>query len=398
MWKNVASQFTHALPGGRIMANHDDVAKNFAQMTHAERLAALTRELAAPSSVATAKALLNLMEEERRDVVAVRDRAIERHGGSAGLAAGNAAAASESATGIATLGDLVKIYLQHEDSPYRGLRFRTRKSYDANIARILADCGKENLSAIKGADMDRLRDLWTENGQKQAMGHAIVAMLRILINFGATVLDDPNCARISVLLRHLGVSAGTKPSDPLTEAHARAIIQKAHQMGRASIALAQALQFDGRLRQTDTIGEWVPHSEPGVSDVTEGKEKWLRGVRWNMIDRNRVLRHVTMTSKGPRDIEIDLRKAPLVKAEFERLSTLPDSGPMIIDEDTDKPFAGWKFRRLWRQIANAAGVPETVKNMDSRVGEGQRGRAPADQERRKKLRARGIPDVSGESQ
>jgi hypothetical protein len=31
------------------------------------------------------------------------------------------------------------------------------------------------------------------------------------------------------------------------------------------------------------IGEWVPTSEPGVSDITRGNEKWLRGRALELI-------------------------------------------------------------------------------------------------------------------
>ena len=40
-----------------------------------------------------------------------------------------------------------------------------------------------------------------------------------------------------------------------------AIVEKAHEMRRDSIALAQAIQFETGLSQKDVIGEWVPESE-----------------------------------------------------------------------------------------------------------------------------------------
>jgi hypothetical protein len=39
----------------------------------------------------------------------------------------------------------------------------------------------------------------------------------------------------------------------------------------------------------------------------------------------------------------------------------------VIDyEDSKLPYHGHQFRRMWRIIADKAGVPKTVKNMDSR--------------------------------
>ena len=69
--------------------------------------------------------------------------------------------------------------------------------------------------------------------------------------------------------------------EQMTADYASAIRSKAHELGWNSIALAQAIQFELKLRPVDVIGEWVPLSEPGTSDVTWGDEKWLRGLRWS---------------------------------------------------------------------------------------------------------------------
>jgi hypothetical protein len=92
----------------------------------------------------------------------------------------------------------------------------------------------------------------------------------------------------------------------------------------------------------------------------------MRGLRWSAIDQNQIL-HVT---QGSKEIEVNLRDCPLVMAELKRLEKVPASGPVIIDEDTDKPYDDDKYRTLWRTIANSAGVPKNVKNMDSPGGKG----------------------------
>jgi hypothetical protein len=141
----------------------------------------------------------------------------------------------------------------------------------------------------------------------------------------------------------------------------------AHKIGLPSIALAQAIQFECSLAQKDVIGEWVPIKEPGTSDVTDGNMKWLRGLRWSAIDQNLILRHTT--SRGQNDIEVDLRDAPMVMEEFARFSgKLPKSGPIIIEKGTGRPYRAHQFRRHWREVADAAKIPITIKNMDSRAG------------------------------
>jgi site-specific recombinase XerD len=139
----------------------------------------------------------------------------------------------------------------------------------------------------------------------------------------------------------------------------------AHEFAWHSIALAQALQFELMLRQKDVIGEWVPVAEPGDSGVEDAGQKWLRGLRWDEIDQNMVLRHVT--SKRQKEIEIDLSSVPMV---IEELALIPRraAGPIVICEVTGLPYSTAEFRRKWRLVANAAGVPKSVRNMDSRAG------------------------------
>jgi hypothetical protein len=159
----------------------------------------------------------------------------------------------------------------------------------------------------------------------------------------------------------------------LTAEQATAIRALAHKQGLHSIALAQAFQFELMLRQKDVIGEWVPISEAGHSETLYGNEKWLRGLRWNEIDGNLVLRH--MTSKRQKEIEVSLRNAPMVMEElaltygknFSR-ADLPGSGPIVIAERIDRPYHAAAFRRAWRKLADECEIPKSVKNMDSRAG------------------------------
>jgi hypothetical protein len=167
---------------------------------------------------------------------------------------------------------------------------------------------------------------------------------------------------------------GSARTERLTAEHAIAVRAQAHAKGLASMALAQALQFDLMLRQKDVIGEWVPISEPGEpSAVINGNAKWMRGLRWDEIDANLTLRHTT--SKRQKDIAVNLRQAPMVMEELTRQfgegftrDDLPASGPIIVQEKTELPYSAIQFRKVWRTLATAAGVPATVRNMDSRAG------------------------------
>ena len=67
----------------------------------------------------------------------------------------------------------------------------------------------------------------------------------------------------------------------------------------------------------------------------------------------------------PKDVEIDLKQAPMVMEELALLGERPRTGPMIICEANGYPWSANEFRRKWRMVANEAGIPMNVKNMDS---------------------------------
>lgn len=108
------------------------------------------------------------------------------------------------------------------------------------------------------------------------------------------------------------------------------------------------------------IGEWVPKSEPGESDVLSAIEKWLRGIRWEEIDENLVLRHPT--SRDGKIVELNLQEIPELLAEI-RLKPRPKKGPIIVSEYTERPYMQNAFRDYWRKIALAAGLSKDARIM-----------------------------------
>lgn len=264
-----------------------------------------------------------------------------------------------------TIESLVNCYQTDPDSPYHRKEFQTRRHYDNLCRRLYLEHGPEQIADIKARQLLRWHEAWSEGG-KIAMGHGMVTMLRILVNFGATILDDKDCVNLATLLSGMKFQ-NTKPRTVhLSYEQATAIIAKAHELGRHSIALAQAFSFEGMLRQKDVIGEWLPTTEPGISEVFTGNSKWLKGLRWSEIDSDLVLRHIT--SKRKKELILSLRSAPLVMAEFDRIGTIPTSGPVIVNENTERPWTADQFRSVWRKIATLCGVPKNIRNMDSRAG------------------------------
>jgi hypothetical protein len=268
-------------------------------------------------------------------------------------------------TGVETVADLVERYRTDARSRYHQIRFNVRQNYDSGIRRIVKDAGRLRIADLNAATIQRLYEEWSAGG-KLAQGRALVGKLRLVSGFGVTVLEDEACMRLSSILHKMRFARAKKRSESVTESYAKAIRAKAHEMGRPSIALAQAFQFDLPLKQTDVIGQWAPNSESGVgvSDVLKnGMGKWIRGIRWEEIDENLILHHVT--SMHQKQVELDLKRAPMVMEELKKIGKPPSRGPVIVSELDGKPWSQNEFRRWWRKIANAAGVPDNVKNRDS---------------------------------
>lgn len=51
-----------------------------------------------------------------------------------------------------------------------------------------------------------------------------------------------------------------------------------------------------------------------------------------------------------------------------RREHLPETGPIILNEQTGMPYYANTFRAAWREIARACGIPDSIRNMDTRSG------------------------------
>ncbi len=363
------------------MREDDPMAtKDPSNLTHAERMAALGRDFANPRVVPACDKELQDIARQWLDVFGFRALVAERHndtsppppppGVDPGAISQNAAVENKGTGPFSrngTLNDLIDSYRTHEDSQYRKVRFHTRKFYDHHCKRIIKDHGDVRLADIKGSDFLDWHKQW--GGDGSSIARSLMTMLRALFGFGAIKFGDSECERLAVIISKFEFKVRRADRDPLTAEHARAICEKAHEMGRPSIALAQALQFELGLRQKEVIGEWVPITEPGDSTVVNGDLKWMRGLRWEEIDNDFVLRHAASATRSIQEVIVrDLKLAPMVRKEIERLEVRPQSGPVVLSDYTRMPWSAHEFRRVWRMIATAAGVPKNVRNMDSRAG------------------------------
>jgi len=287
----------------------------------------------------------------------------------------------EAASFDGTITSLAYCYRKDSDSTYQRCRINSRRYYDSLCRAITSDLFDDNgttrtvgdlhIRELKARLILRLHSKWREE-RGVTMAHGMVGMIRALCTFAATILEDEDCEHVGNMLGKMRFETAKPRETFLSADQITAVRAELHRMGWHSIAMAQGFQFECTFRQMDVIGEWVPVSEPGVSEVTSGYEKWLRGIRWEEIDSNLVLTHIT--SKRQKKVTVDLRNAPMVIEELLRIygtldrSVMPASGPIIIQETTNRPWTVTQFRRHWRKAATNVGIPSTVRNMDSRAG------------------------------
>jgi hypothetical protein len=185
-----------------------------------------------------------------------------------------------------------------------------------------------------------------------------------MVAYGVT-MGYEDCIKAVLILGKLRFSTPPARRSLMTFQQAKAVRDVAHEIGLGSVALATALQFELSLRQKDVIGEWEP-APLSVGGITHRGTRWANGLQWSNIDSAGILRK-THTKTGAY-VEFDLKLYPAVLEEIERVSREKRIGPMIVSERTGEPYKHRTFTQTWRKVADRAGVPRSVWNMDARAG------------------------------
>lgn len=296
-----------------------------------------------------------------------------------------------------TLGALVNTYLTDKASGFHKKEYCTRRYYERMFNLVVnghkrglyQGRGPTRIADIKTRNIIVWHDEWSEEGARISMGNSMIAMLRIAVNFGAGILDNEDCERVCGKLHRMHFENAKPRTVRIMRDQVVAICDAARAAGLPMVALAQTIQFDFTWRQKDVLGEWIPVSERPFSTVLDGNMKWLKGLRWEEIDADFIVHHIT--SKRKKLSEPDLKLAPLVLGELARMwpgcyeikkaekegdadkiiphrEVLPANGPVIIDQHRGIPYYADDFRAEWRKLAAECGVPLNVQNRDSRAG------------------------------
>ena len=262
-----------------------------------------------------------------------------------------------------TLASLIDRYSSDEESPYHDLRHRTQRTYDQHLKLLKVAVGARRIDRLNGEDFRRwyrkLREPKSPGlSPRIARAHGCLTMLRLLVGYGQ-VTGLPNCDKLKGILSEMRFKDTPPRRTVITYEQVVAFIRKAHELDRPELALAQALQFEGTLRQIDVIGEWIPDPE------RPSGTRWANGLLWQHI-HDYVL--VKQTTKTGQEANVDFKLYPLALAELQRVPPDQRVGSVIIDSRTRQPFKERRFQKDWRAVARAAGIPDDVMNRDSRAG------------------------------
>jgi integrase len=273
---------------------------------------------------------------------------------------------------------LLRCYQLDHDSGYHGVRHETRKQYDYQLGALEKSVGHRVLSELTGRDfLQWFRD-WQQGARQIGRASNMITMFRTVISYGVAILVDQECLRISVILANRTFERPAERTVVVNAEQVIAIRQAAHKLGYPEVALTSAIMFDLMLRQKDAIGEWVPLDHEGLSTVVRRGMKWINGIAWHEIDQNLMLTHRISKSVKGRSRVAD-QKAGITKVWnlhsypmiMEELSLIPEAqrtGPVVRSHLDGDPVINRHFRTLWRECADAAGIPKEFECRDMRAG------------------------------
>jgi integrase len=204
-------------------------------------------------------------------------------------------------------------------------------------------------------------------------------MLSILVRYGAE-LGLPGCLELHQVL---GLMVLTVPEDirrawkaarpkktGMRYEHAAAIVAEGLKRGtrrHRSVALGVAAQFELTMRQADVIGVWETPGQGEVVDpsaIIRGRWIWRPGLRFEDFAAGQ-LDLETMKNAGR--AVFDVTAYPLFQQALAAVPAMERYGPLVTDEG-GSPVSRRYYWDLYRDVADAAGVPRNVWNMHARHG------------------------------
>ena len=173
---------------------------------------------------------------------------------------------------------LSRRYQTDPESPFNCRLEHTTREKDAHVLGLIErTVGDRLVPSVKLADLWRWYDAAKKPkapGQPERVRRAwgLMKKLRELFSYGVAAELD-GCARVRDIPAEVRFPQPARRRTTLDLDHVGAFIPKAIEMGRISLALATAIQFDAVMRQKDVVGEWepIPEGEARTGIVLNGR-------------------------------------------------------------------------------------------------------------------------------
>ncbi|CDN52496.1 Phage integrase [Neorhizobium galegae bv. officinalis bv. officinalis str. HAMBI 1141] len=254
-----------------------------------------------------------------------------------------------------TIKSLIDRYRHDKTSSWHSVKHSTRiRDYEPSLRVLTKNVGDRDINVLRGSDFNRWFSQWRKKGHRRASG--AMKLLRIILSYGAGERLR-GCKQARDILSDMRFELPASRDVAMTYDQCLAIVKMSAELKCPSIGFVEALKFESALRRIDVIGEWAPPEEGGAF-------RW-RGPTAQSLSKDLILK--LKTSKNGAEVARDLNAMPLV-AEALKSYTIPEIGPIVIDEDHGKPYWENRYTEKFRKVRDKAGVPANVWSMDSRAG------------------------------
>ncbi|HEY0330104.1 MAG TPA: hypothetical protein VGC77_13510 [Rhodopseudomonas sp.] len=289
-----------------------------------------------------------------------------------------------------TVASLIRCYQGDKQSPFHDTRFSTQRGYVSWLRALDKVAGRRRISALTGADLRT----WFREVRKPArlgglprerLAKAIIQIFRILLAYGCE-LGLADCLKLSTMIEGMEFRKETdekkmgqtaRPQKVvMTYGQAEAIVLKGIEIGTRrsrSVALAVAAQFEFTISQIDAIGYWMPARHIAVTEgmIVRGGKVWRPGLCFEDFETG-VLDLARL--KTGRAAQFDVMEYPLFQMALSAVPAEQRAGPFVTDDGGD-PVRYRVFYGMYRDVADAAGVPKEVWNARARHDGGTEARA-----------------------
>lgn len=291
-----------------------------------------------------------------------------------------------------TVRSACRVYQTHPYSRFHSVKSNTRKSYTDSLKVIETTVGARLIRRVTVLDVQHWYDMWrrpVEPGGRERIdrAHDAVTMFKTVLRFNAAVSRSrPECNQLLEELKNASslvtFEKGGAREEEMTYAYASAFIRTALDQGKRGVipyerglymSIGVAAQFELLLRQKDIIGE-RPKTQAdldkairqGATAIAYGNQAWTGFFTWENIPGWR-WRMKTSKSKYRQAANFDLTIYGLLFPLLEAVPHQDRTGAVVKGEHgyavQERTYRGW-----FREIARAAGIPDTVWVMDARAG------------------------------